>query len=76
MDAQQPTGRSISRRKQAGGSDLLADTLALWQARAARPLSREDAREIVHNLTGFFRVLQEWERAERGAAIPPSSRRE
>jgi len=28
-------------------------------------LSREDAREIVANLGGFVRTLQEWEAAEK-----------
>jgi hypothetical protein len=45
-----------------------AETIALWEQRAGRRLSREDAREIVENVTGFFQVLQEWDRAERMAA--------
>ena len=45
--------------------DLLDRTLQVFQPRTERRLHREDAREIVHNLTGFFRVLMEWEQRER-----------
>ena len=33
-----------------------------------RDLTDEDARQIMHNVTGFFGVLAEWSRAERLAA--------
>ena len=36
----------------------------VWQPRLGRDLSREDARQIVENVTGFFTVLAEWSRAE------------
>ncbi len=44
---------------------ILDEALEVFQPRAQRELTREDAREIYVNLTGFFRVLQEWDRAER-----------
>lgn len=44
--------------------DLVGATIAVWQPRAARELSREDARQIVENITGFFAILAEWSRAE------------
>ena len=44
---------------------LLDEALEIFQPRTSRRLSREDAREIYVNLTGFFRVLQDWERVER-----------
>src|ERR1700689_5006411 len=37
----------------------------LWQPRIGRDLTDEDARQIIHNVTGFFGVLAEWSRAER-----------
>ena len=49
---------------------LLDQTIALWQPRCAHALDREDAREIIENTVGFFRVLQEWDAARCG----PSSR--
>lgn len=44
---------------------FLDRTLQRWQPRAPRPLTREDARRMVENVTGFFRVLQDWAFAER-----------
>ena len=43
---------------------LLDQTLQVWQPRAARELTREDARQIIANFTGFFQVLSEWKAAE------------
>jgi hypothetical protein len=46
-------------------SDHLIDrTRQVWQPRLGRKLSREDARQISENVTGFFAVLAEWSRAE------------
>jgi hypothetical protein len=50
----------------AADRDRLHDeAAALFQSRAKRELTREDGREITHNLAGFYRVLLEWSRAER-----------
>jgi hypothetical protein len=54
-------------RARSGANALLDETIAIWQPRASRPLTREDARQIVENMTGFFNVLREWDRAERAA---------
>ena len=43
-------------------------TREIWQARIGRDLTDEDARQIMHNVTGFFGMLAEWSRAERLAA--------
>jgi hypothetical protein len=40
----------------------------IWRPRLGRDLSREDARQIAENITGFFDVLAEWSRPERGPA--------
>ena len=47
--------------------DQVRTDLRLWQSRASRPLSEEDAREISENLLGFFRILAEWDLKERSA---------
>ena len=57
----------------AGGGDFIDETIAMWQRRSSRPLSREDGREIIENMTGFFRILQEWDRAERAAKTDEST---
>jgi hypothetical protein len=47
----------------------IARTRQVWQPRIRRDLTDEDARQIMHNVTGFFGVLAEWSRAaERLAA--------
>lgn len=46
--------------------DFIDQTLSIWQPLSKRQLSREDGREIIENMTGFFRILQEWDRADRG----------
>jgi hypothetical protein len=47
---------------------FLEATIEFWQPKAHRNLTREDAREIVENMTGFFSVLRQWREAERVAA--------
>ena len=44
--------------------DLIRRTQEVWPPRLSRDLSREDARQIAENMTGFFSVLAEWSRAE------------
>jgi hypothetical protein len=41
------------------------DVLAFWQPRSSRRLRDCDARQISDNMTGFFRVLLDWEESER-----------
>lgn len=58
-----------SRNRGVSGSpsqcDLIDQTIEVWQRRAHRQLTREDGREIIENMTGFFKILQEWRRAEQ-----------
>jgi hypothetical protein len=53
----------------AANDNLLSKTLAVWKPRSHRKLSREDAREIAENVTGFFSILREWTRGE----TPPAA---
>ena len=48
----------------AENDNLIDRTIETWQSRHDRDLSREDARQIVENVTGFFSILAEWSRAE------------
>jgi hypothetical protein len=43
------------------GIALIARTLEVWQPLAGGGLTDEDAREILRNMTGFFRVLMTWQ---------------
>jgi hypothetical protein len=47
----------------ASNDNLIDRTIALWQPRLRRDLSREDARQIAENVTGFFSILREWSSA-------------
>jgi len=49
---------------QSGIDNLTDRTREVWQSRLGRDLSREDARQITENVTGFFALLAEWSRAE------------
>jgi hypothetical protein len=44
--------------------NLIEETRRLWHSRSGRDVSREGARQIAENVTGFFAVLAEWSRAE------------
>jgi hypothetical protein len=57
-----------------GNGDFIDQTIAIWQKRTERKLTREDGREIIENITGFFSILQEWKRKERAAEQAKSSR--
>jgi hypothetical protein len=53
----------------AANDNLIDRTVAVWRARSQRELTREDARQIVENVSGFFSILYEWSRAEFGVAV-------
>ena len=40
---------------------FLERTKQFWQARTGKPLSDEDAREMIENITGFFKILMRWD---------------
>jgi|SRR4030042_5142692 len=53
-----PKGGRIKNKNQ----DILDQTTHLWRHRTGGAISREDAKEMVNNIAGFFRVLLEWDR--------------
>ena len=50
---------------------LIESTLSFWQARTVNKMTREDARQIVYNISGFFQILAEWETASRTQSKAP-----
>ena len=68
------------KRSRAANDNLIEQTIALWQPRLRRDLSREDACQIVENVAGFFNILTEWSRAKvpipgnDNGALGPASR--
>lgn len=49
-------------------------TVRTWQSRSSRPLTSEDAREIISNASGFFRVLAEWDESAGGLGDHPRTK--
>ena len=58
----------------AANDNLINRTIELLQPRLPRELTREDARQIAENVTGFFSILAEWSKAE--AATPANDSRD
>ena len=55
---------------------LLEETIRFWQRRTPRPLTPEDARQMVENVTGFFTTLQRWSAAAEARPSKPEPDRE
>lgn len=49
---------------------LLDHVAGIWERRTGREITREDAREIVENLCGFFELLGKWDRREQANEEP------
>ena len=43
---------------------LIEQTIAVFKGRTGRKISKEDARQAVENISGFFQVLQDWAESE------------
>ena len=59
-----PTVKSSVNPSHAANDNLIDRTHEVWRPRVGRDLTREDARQIIENVTGFFAILTEWSRAE------------
>jgi hypothetical protein len=53
--------------KRLPASTVICDTQAFWSARIGRPVSEEDAREAIRNVTAFFDLLAEWDQQANSA---------
>lgn len=60
----QPSGSDRDPAPPIPRGDFLDGTLQFWRPRLSEELTREDARQIVENIVGFFSVLAEWSAAE------------
>jgi hypothetical protein len=47
--------------------ELIEETISVFERQTGREISHEEARQALENISGFFRVLQEWEDAEEEA---------
>jgi hypothetical protein len=55
--------KSSVKVRHAANDNLIDRTREVWKPRLGRDLSREEARQVVRNVTGFFTILTEWSRA-------------
>jgi hypothetical protein len=67
LHIEQTTGDDSDITSSNAAADFIDETIAIWQKRSKRKLTREDGREIIENMTGFFRVLMDWDQAEQAA---------
>jgi hypothetical protein len=56
--------KSSVKPSHAANDNLIDRTREVWKPRVGRDLSREDARQIIENVAGFFAILADWSRAE------------
>ena len=54
-------------------ADLIQHTIRVWGPRLGRPLSEEDARQILENVVGFFRVLHGWDHNQHDPELKPKN---
>jgi len=59
----------------AANDNFLDRTIAVWRHRLGREVSREEARQITENVTGFFNILLEWSRDQAAAAANDNEQR-
>jgi hypothetical protein len=45
--------------------------MRLWRSRSARKLNPDDAHQIAANMTGFFKILAEWQKKDKGGSKVP-----
>ena len=48
--------------------EMIEEAIRHWEPRYGRKLTREDACEIIRNMTAYLRILMEWDRRERAKA--------
>jgi len=46
-------------------TDIIDQTIKAWQPYYEKELTSEDAREIVTNVSDFFKILQRWKENEK-----------
>ena len=44
---------------------LIEETRTFWGRKTGRILTYEDAREILTNVTGFFQLLEKWDKEQQ-----------
>jgi len=63
----EPMRRKGGEPEERSTDDLLDRAIEVFKSRTKRKLTREDGRQAIENLVGFFGVLAEWDAAEQAA---------
>ena len=48
-------------KNSAGPLDLTQETIRFWEGRYGRPISPEEAREMMETVAGYFSLLSDWD---------------
>jgi len=62
----------MARRAKGTAQPALFQRVGREGPQCLQKLTNEDARQMLENLTGFFRVLHEWDRAQAKGDVDPS----
>jgi hypothetical protein len=46
-------------------TEFMNETLNFWKDRTDRPLTNEDARQMIESISGVFTLLAEWDAKEK-----------
>jgi len=49
--------------------DLIEATQSFWERRTGRVVTPDNAREIIENISGYFRVLLEWKKKSNSEKV-------
>jgi len=74
-DALEKAGDTPVRHSRRFSNELVEDARKVFQEETGRALTAEDARQMLENLTGFFMVLHEWDRAQTKRDSDSASRK-
>ncbi len=56
-------------------ADLIKETKALWEPRLGRPLSTDEAKQLIEDVAEFFHLLHGWKTHERRSQKPDDRKR-
>jgi hypothetical protein len=55
-------------------SSSITETVEFWDKNYGAQINKEEARQSIKNITGFFQILNKWEQNERDMKRPYSKK--
>ena len=49
-------------------ANLVMETIEFWEERSGRRVSVEEAREMIKSIIGYFKLLSEWDSADKSGS--------